>query len=287
MSYYDRKLGEASSSGLREFRVSPLQYRDWCLGADRKTTQPMRDGTALHMALQEPEKFARKYVVVPSVSLNSDAGKQSLIGECYSYIGQAPHYGSDIPKMKADELRERIAGDLSARGVFLVEQKTLDTFRSMVESLNLECHRAARSFVANGKKEVELRWTDPETGIACKARLDSWEAERGVLSDIKRTDDISARDFRRSVLDRGYHYQNAMYLRALRANGESSRYSCFVCGQPSPPYHWAVYDIDADDLREADEEISNNLRDLAECLATDIWPTINSGQPTTIRLRNR
>jgi exodeoxyribonuclease VIII len=279
-SYYARVLGEASNTALNRFRESPLAYWHWCNDEDEDPTVPMREGTAFHMALQEPERFARRYITIPDMPLTSKEGKQLFVSTMLSYLGERGEYAGE----KADDLRKKMTARLAAGGVHILSEKYLATMKAMVESLNLPCHKVARSFVAGGKKELELHWTDAESGIKCKALLDSWEPGRGVLSDLKRTTEITHRDFRWSILNRGYNYQIAMYRRALRAHGEDPRYSCFVCASPDRPHYWAVYHIDPDAVEASDRRISEDLISLAECLNKNEWPTINRGEPSLITL---
>lgn len=158
--------------------------------------------------------------------------------------------------------------------------------RGMVRSLNMPCHSLARGLVANGKKEHEIRWIDPISGIRCKARIDSWDRLRGVESDLKRTESITQHAFTRQVLNFDYHFQRAFYRRGLRANGDDVMYSAMVCGSPvAPSYHWAVYDVPADVLDACDEKITRNLIDLAECISKNSFPTINGGEAVSLRIK--
>jgi hypothetical protein len=280
MSYHDRVLGEASNTALKEFRESPLAYYEWVTGPDKDSTPPMREGTAFHLALHEPGKFARKYIAVPDMPLKSKEEKHLYVSTMLSYIGERGEWQGE----KADELRKALTSRLASCGVHVLTDSSLATMRKMVASLNKPCHRVARSFVACGKKEVELRWKDPESGINCKALLDSWEEERGVLSDLKRTVEITERAFKRSCYQREYHFQMAMYRRALRAHSEEPRYSCFTCASPEPPYYWAVYHINTEAVDACDRRIQENLNSLAECMNKNEWPTINNGEARAIEI---
>lgn len=281
MSYHVRVLGEASSSALKEFRQSEIQYLDWITNGGKLTTTPMRLGTAFHMALHEPDKFARKYVTLPDMSLNSKAAKQEFLDRNYDLIGLSRQWDGE----GADKLRETTARDLAASGVFVLTEKELHTLRAMIASLNMPCHALARGLVARGEKEKVLRWKDADSGVQCKALIDSWDQPIGVLSDLKRTTAITERACRYQAIDNGYDFQLTFYRRALKEHGLEVKRSYLVCGCPEPPYLWAVYDIPEERMEWCDERISEDLIRLAECVATNTWQTINRGEPRTLQIR--
>lgn len=280
--YYSRVLGEASASALVEFRVAPLLYWDWCRGRSKPETKPLHEGKAVHCALHEPDRFAKQYVAIPDMPLNSKDNKQAFLD---ATLGEILGVQRIVNGEKADDLRASVAAELARHGVYILTAGELTTLRGMVESLNLPCHRLARGLASRGKKELEIRWKDTETGVQCKARIDSWDEPIEVESDLKRTVSITERAFRSTVLSNSYHYQRAFYRRGLRALGKEVKKQYFVCGCPEPPYPWAVYDIPEETIDECDRNISRDLVRLAECLAKDEWPSLNNGEPVTLDIR--
>lgn len=281
-SYYSRVLGEASASSLREFREYPLKYLDWVNGGGPSENPSMRHGTAVHCALHEPEKFARRYITMPDMSLNSKAAKQEyldatlgkLLGVERAYAGES-----------AEVLRSSVNSQLSAAGIWVLSDSEYGTLCRMIDSLNMPCHSLARSLVARGKKELELRWVDEPSGISCKALVDSWDGDACVLSDLKRTIHVTSREFKSAVLNSGYGFQLSFYRRGLRAHGKDPRYSCFVCGSPERPYPWAVHDPPEDYLDWCDDRTSANLMELAACLERHDFPSINNGEAVTLKIQ--
>lgn len=279
--YHSRVLGVFSNSARKEFVVSPFQYLDWAQNGGTEETQAMHEGTAFHMALHEPEKFAKRYVVLPDMPLTSKERKQEFLDRT---LGDLLGVQVTANGEKAEDLRKSVAAQLSASKIFLLTELELATMRAMITSLNLPCHSLARSIVARGVKEREIRWTDAETGVQCKAKIDSWDGPNGVESDLKRTALITRSEFKRSAGNNGYHFQRAFYRRGLRALGEDVKYQCLTCAQPSRPFHWAVYDIPEDVVEACDAKISEDLVRFAECLSKNEWPTINNGQPVTLAM---
>lgn len=283
MAYYTRILGEASNSGLKEFRISPLSYLEWCNGANKPTTKPMRDGTAFHLALHKPDEFARTYYVLPKTILNSLTRKQVFAD---STLGELAGIGYLVSKDEdAETLRDNVSRILGERGIFVIERPELDTMHQMIDSLNKPCHAQARALVLRGSKELELRWADEESGISCKALLDSWDDPIRVESDLKRTTNITVGEMSRDTRNRGYDFQRAWYRRALVANGHEVHAQFLVCGCPEPPYLWAVYSVPEDRIQRCDEILSENLRELRRCIDTNEWSTINNGAAVELQMR--
>lgn len=282
--YYTKVLGEASSTGLKHFRVSPLEYLEWINGGDEEESDSMHEGSAFHMALHEPEKFSRTYIEIPSppFALNSKAKKLDYASIVQDTMGIPVNITGDE---KAEDVRDAIKNSAVKQGRIVLESESLATLRAMVRSLNLPCHSLARRIVANGTKELELRWIDKRSGIPCKARLDSWHRESGIESDLKRTDSITLQSFTRQTLRFDYHYQRAFYRRALRENGETVNSDLMVCGSPEAPFHWAVYDLPDDVLDACDDRISEDLVALAECMTRREFPTINNGKVMTLNIK--
>lgn len=280
-SYYAKALGEASNSAMRRFRISPEDYLDYMTGDDKPSTPPMRVGTALHMALHEPERFSSRYMVIPGMPLRSKDNRRDFLNCVHDITGiPVVDNGAD-----ADGLRDHVHATLASSGIWILTDKELTDIRGMVASLNKPCNAMARGIVSRGQKELELRWTDPESGIKCKALLDSWDAENRLLSDVKRTESISEREFRNSCYGFGYHHQLAFYRRGLRANGFDVDYSCFTCGSPvGRVYPWAIYDFEPEVLDACDDRMSRDLDALTKCLATNNWPPLNGGEPRTVHM---
>ena len=64
-----------------------------------------------------------------------------------------------------------------------------------------------------GRTEVSFFWDDPETGVACKGRIDRMRRQhnRAWILDLKSTDDASKPAFTRSVVNYAYHRQADWY----------------------------------------------------------------------------
>lgn len=285
MNYYTNTLGEASNSGLKAFRVSGLNYLEWVAGSGKNPSAAMRDGTAFHLALHKPDEFARKYFAIPNIPMNGHEKKQAFVD---AVLGELLGVQYTVTKSdSAESLRDMVHTELAKYDIYILSQESLDTMRRMIDSLNRPWHSLAQSIVARGTKELELHWTDAATGINCKALLDSWDEEPGFMveSDLKRTVKITKQAMAWDACDRAYDHQRAWYRRALREHGKEPAAQFLVCGQPEPPYLWAVYSVPEARICYLYDQHTEELAQLRRCLDSGNWNTINDGDAVELQMR--
>lgn len=128
-----------------------------------------------------------------------------------------------------------------------------------------------------GKPEQSAFWTDPETGIDCRARFDWLPAldNRGrlIVPDYKTARAADLDSIGRSLDDYGYARQAAWYLDAVKALGlaEAAAF-VFVVQEKTAPYLVTVTDIDATSLAAGGFYNRRARQVFAECTATGRWP---------------
>lgn len=141
-------------------------------------------------------------------------------------------------------------------------------------------HPTAKAvFEQDGKAEVSLFGTDPETGVECRARVD-WRGP--INADLKTTaKSASKAEFEKTVVNFGYETQEAHYGDAERfATGEDERPFVFVVVETAAPHLVAVHQLDVV-FREMGKTKARRARELfAECTASGIWP----GHPEEVQL---
>jgi hypothetical protein len=134
--------------------------------------------------------------------------------------------------------------------------------------ISLEDHQRAlemkaairRSGLANevtnsqGTHEKLVEWTDLETGVRCKARIDKTRNKDHII-DLKTCRDASKRAVIRSIIDYGYHRQAAFYM-----GGSLAKSFTFVFVESSAPYGVAVYDLSDEFLELGSASIRSALR---------------------------
>lgn len=247
--YHKRELGVVSKSALDRVRRSPAHYRAWIDGRlPDDDTPALRFGRAFHMALLEPERFATTYTELPRFDMRTKAGKEGRAA------WDAEH--ADAEPIRFDDLM---------------------TITNMVEAVR--AHPLARQMVRDGESELTLSWSDPDTGLPCKSRLDFYVRDLAMIVDAKSTDDATWDEFRRDVAKYGYHRQDALYRAAALALDLPVQHFVLLAVEKSPPYAVATYTLDAEGVGKGYGSVRRDIDTLAECMKTGKFP----GYPETIQ----
>jgi len=238
-----------SKSSLDLISRSPLHYWSRYLDPKRIASEPtaaMLLGTAVHTHVLELDAWDSRYVAAPAaVDRRTKAGKE----QWETFRKEAG--GRDIISRDDHEL-------VHAMG------------------LAVSKHRAAAWLLHGlpGKPETTHMWFDKETGIQCKCRPD-WLSDDGkTIVDLKTTEDASPKEFQRSIAKWGYHRQASWYLDGVeQSTGTRPEQFIFVCVEKKAPYAVAVYVADPLMIEAGAKETGAALRKLAECKASDKWPS--------------
>jgi len=238
-----------SKSSLDLISRSPLHYWSRYLDPKRIASEPtaaMLLGTAVHTHVLELDAWDSRYVAAPAaIDRRTKAGKE----QWETFRKEAG--GRDIISRDDHEL-------VHAMG------------------LAVSRHRAAAWLLHGlpGKAETTHMWFDKETGIQCKCRPD-WLSDDGkTIVDLKTTEDASKKEFQRSIAKWGYHRQASWYLDGVeQSTGTRPEQFIFVCVEKKAPYAVAVYVADPLMIESGAKETCAALRKLAECKASDKWPS--------------
>jgi len=212
---YDEAPGVRASELIAAHK-SGRHWRQYCEGS-RKETPAMWIGTLVHLAVLEPDEWAR-YVPAwtpPKVDRRTVEGKAAA---------------------------ERFAVELAAReaacakaGQIMIDAEEIETVNACANAV-LEYEAVPgvtlRKWLASADRELSIFWTNA-AGIECKARLDAYSG--GVILDVKTTRDASGRKFAYSVSDYGYHVQAAHYSDAAEAAGLTVSGFVFAAVEAAPP----------------------------------------------------
>lgn len=229
-----------SKSVLDKIARSPAHARAYLDGQREEATGAMVFGEALHCSVLEPRRFADQYRVFEG-DRRTKAGKEAYEA-------------------------------LTARGASVLSAADADAISAM--TMSVRKHPVAGGLLADGMAEASVFWQDERTGLECKARPDWWHRERGLVVDLKTTDDASPAGFARSVATYRYHLQAAHY----RAGTGCSRF-LFVAVEKKAPYAVAVYELDTDAIRAGAELQATLLGQYASCQEFGVWP----GYPAEIQ----
>lgn len=229
-----------NKSTLWELRRSPAHYK-YLLEHPTEDTQALRFGRALHAAILTPSAFKREYAVAPDCDRRTREGKEAYI----------------------------MWQSLLAPGTTILSAEDMETIQGMVKSYRNS--KEARALLRNTRREVPKFWTDPETGLLCKCRLDAVKPD--TVIDLKTTLDASTRAFERDVKNYGYHVQVAHYLQGVKeTTGRRPEWS-FLVIEKKPPYCIHIFHASAEFIEWGAWERACLMEKLKSCTDVDTWPS--------------
>lgn len=142
-----------------------------------------------------------------------------------------------------------------------------DRAHRMADSIR-NCEEA-EEFIANVEREVSFRATIE--GVACKCRVDCFDATRALWADYKTTS-ANADDF--PYESRRYQYplkaafQRAVIEAAMR--GACRRYAWIVV-EKQPPHECIVWEVSVEQLTALSDEVLRIVREVEKATRTGEW----------------
>ena len=285
-------------STLKFMAVSGRKLQ-WMKAHPRADSAALKLGRALHCAILEPERFVCDYVAAPCKwNLATNDGRrcraewlESLRPDVFTTrYAIAPAFGTSKVEKEAKADWESIHAELGKTvwdyrmegeyleqiGVEVLEPKELEDTQGMADALR--AHPVAREYLADCIAEDTVTWTDEETGIACKARVDM----RNPLQvlDLK-THRYEMRwqivnEFRRRL----YAGQLAFYHDGLVADHRlppDARMPGILAVQNEGPYDVVAGPLSETALSDGRALYRALLKRYALCEASGIWPGVAPG----------
>ena len=260
---YRAALG-MSHSDSRQLRRSPWHYRQLQDKPQQAKTPSavMQVGVLAHAATLEPDAFAKRYIVGPDISKNSNAWRD-------------------------------FNATCAAKGASPITQAQHDQAQAIAQAA-----RAVPDFAAlldGADTEVSMWWLCPDTGVLCKARADlvhvyppgmrvlgdaddetvqlAFDKGFAIVGDLKTTEDASADAFARSVADYSYHTQAHWYMQGVReALGIPVLSFMFAVVERDFPYATATYTLDDNAMAVAAEINLAVRKRYVQCSTAGTWP---------------
>lgn len=189
----------------------------------------------------------------------------------------------DFPdyKTKAAQQAKAEAAAAGRVPILIGQWETVEGMAAALAAAELETSDGVRfpvtSLFTDGAPEQSLFWTDRETGVRCRARVD-WlpnprRGRRFVVVDYKTAASADPADFSRAVDDYGYHVQHVWYLDGVRACGLADDPAfVFVVQEKKPPYLVSVCQLGPDSVALGRAMADRARRLFAECVRTGRWP---------------
>jgi hypothetical protein len=230
------KIDAVNFTTLKEMRRSPRHYAHR-LENPRPDTTRLALGRAAHTAVFEPDTFLLRYACFK--------GERRAGAKWEAFKEQ--HAGETI--LKADE--------------YFLCLRMRDAVRSTP---------AAMKYLAAGKGEQTLQWTDPTTGLACKGRTDWLSDSSPAVVDFKTTSDIDGVKFSALAARMAYHTQLAWYRDGFAYSGGGIHPAVIIACEVHAPHDVGVFVIDEEDMQRGTEEYQKLISKVAMCKASGKWP---------------
>jgi hypothetical protein len=187
------KIKAVSNSTLKSVEVAAglaIWSRDAPIDEGAESAAEL--GTLVHTLALEKDDFQNRYLVMPSLNLNTKAGRE-----------------------KAEEYE----ASANAAGLIPVSQADFRKATMMVASLLAYPDIKSLLSADAGHSEVTVLWIDQDTGLKCKARVDRLVLvpDGCIALDLKTIDKM--KNLRWAVRDLGYDRQDIHYTEGLLAVG--------------------------------------------------------------------
>lgn len=240
--YY--KVKALSNTAMGELSKSPMHLKAM-LDGKKEPSKAMDIGRWVHMAILEPEKWAKYFFIKKPA--NTKAGKE---------------YNSQM----------------SANGSVGISQKEYDMIRGIVGRM-LTCPWLTEIWSKYGKHmiaEGEYYWAKEVDGVQvnCKAKLDLVIPEANILIDFKTTRDAEPKSFiKKGKFAYNYDRQMSWYLDAcIQAGSLTDNADCyFVAIEKEYPYAHSIIKVDKNALDQGREKYKELMSKYAEVIKTRDW----------------
>lgn len=215
---------------------SGRHYQAYISGEMHKDTPATVFGNVFHTMLLEPEIFDSRYQVFE---------------------------GDRRYKAGKDEYKALVEAHPSAT---IISAADFERAQAMCDAVLATS--TGRSIIARpGRYEQTYIWTDEDTGVRCKCRVD-WDIPGDrVFFDLKSAEDASPGGFQKAAYRHGYHRQAASYLSGTRHSAMG-----FIVVEKEPPYATSFFEPDAHFLARGLEQWRRGLEVIRDCREARYYP---------------
>jgi exodeoxyribonuclease VIII len=225
-----------------------------------KDTQALRDGEALHTCILEPERFDAEYEIITACA--GTTGKGGACSNNGKIKAEGQWWCGTHAKGKAAE---------TAKGVHQEHHDRLLALRIAVRD-NISVRHLL--WPEDRETELSLIWRDELTKVLCKARLDIYRPNDGIIADLKSTADASEDGFSRAIAQFNYHLQAAWYRRAAEVCLGNRIYTFkFVAIEAEPPFGVQLFKLHEGAMQFGQYLCDQTFEVYAHCVTNNRWPS--------------
>lgn len=226
-----------SSTGIKELLKSPAHYQAY-LQEEQSDSAALRWGRLVHARILEPELFPSMVAVRPVADGRTTEGKARLAA--FAEV---------------------------AKGREVVTQDELAAIARIAEVVAR--NKLAASLFKGGEAEISVYWTDESTGVLCKARADYLKGP--AIFDLKTCYSAKEDEFRKAVLNYGYHVSAAFYLDGFKTVMPVEHFA-WVALEKTAPHCMGFYAAESEGLNLGRAECRRALDLYAACEKSGVWP---------------
>lgn len=234
-----------NASFLKKLRKSPLSA--YAI-EEEKESKALSLGSLYHTYILEPETFHDRYFIIDETP---------IVVELIDDGAKSPRSTKKYKEWKAEQAA--LAGDreLIENGLWLqVEQMAL---RLKQNNPNADV------LIRNSDHEVSIYQDIESDGkkFGCKCRIDGFNAERGVIFDLKTTQNAHPDSFGRECGKFNYHIQTAFYKRMAELELGKPVEVFIIAQETVAPFNNALYHVSPAMIKKGDYEVEKLLKILS------------------------
>jgi hypothetical protein len=183
---------------------------------------------------------------------------------------------ANVCVVSADDWRTKVAKEARAAARAAGEIPVLgfqwEAVRSIVAAGQAHARQCEPPIpFTDGIPEQSLYFT--EQGVACRATPDWLHRDYRTIDDLKTvTTSAHPASFSRTLWDKGYDLQAALYLRAVKRVHAVDADFRFIVIETTTPYALSVVALDPEALAFANTKLDHALAIWTRCLETGAWP---------------
>lgn len=269
-----------SSTMIKKLLQSPAHLKSY-LSQPQRTTDSMSRGSRIHSAILEPRSLKTRYAIEPTLEQHKGAlvtGDQ-LRTRCKELELPVSGKNADLAARILDKDPKAIIWDrvmekfeAANKGKIAISAEELKQMEAITENV---FSRDAASEALQGEAEITVLWTDPETGVRCKCRIDKYNCKTGILCDVKTSeaDEASPEGFSRYMANWDVDVQMAFYSHGVVAAGLPFQACRIVMVECKDPFGIGVYGIHARAWKSGFDQVRRGIQLYADCLKSGLWPS--------------
>ena len=223
---------------------------------EKKVTPDMEFGRHWHAMTLQPAEFNERYLV-PDAPIEKSRIKPSKAG------------------WKGKRYWEECQAEAASRGDEIVLFQDYERMRAMRGALL--GHEYAR-LLLEASHTHELTMRSATRGLSWQARFDALGeldclGYKGLaMIDLKKVSTAHWHKLEQRFESLGYHRQAAWYMRVAQDCGAEIKYAFYIAVEDAEPYRVRVKQMSEATLKQANEEIDEDLNALRWCYSNDTWP---------------